>query len=416
MRILGKLAILAFAVMLVWGAGAAAPAQPLDVWVSMGGTDWEAFQRVVADFQAANPGIKVEVTQASGGTTEQDKMVAAVLGGISPDVLVYFDRFNTAQWSFTGILEPLDSFIARSTTLKSESFFAPTWAESVYEGRTYSIPFETDSRVLFYNKTLLAQSGIAAPPTTWDELDAAARKLTRTGSDGRYTQVGFVPWYSQGSLYLWGWAAGGDFYDPKTGKITLTHAKNVEALQWMAEWAQRYGRSALDSFTGANNFAGQKLAMLLSGPWEMPGLRKLGVDFGLAPPPYPAGSKPTTWAGGHAAIMPKGAKHPEAAWKFIEYVTVGPGALRWNRETTHIPAAIEVARHPEIYKDPHLKQFIDILQYAHTRPPLPVGSDLWNAVFNAQWAALDGKMAPLAALEQQQAIVQAKLDEVRAKK
>ncbi|HEX6971061.1 MAG TPA: ABC transporter substrate-binding protein, partial [Limnochordia bacterium] len=358
MRRLQGLAVLTAILLGASVAAWAAPSQTLDVWVSMGGTDWDAFERVVADFERTHPGVDVTLTPAEGGTTTQDKMVAAVLGGISPDVLVYFDRFNTAQWSFTGILQRLDPFIASSRVLKPESFFEATWAESTYNGSVYSIPFETDSRVLFYNKTLFAEAGLGAPPQSWDELEAAAQKLTRTGPDGRYSQVGFVPWYSQGSLYLWGWAAGGEFYDPATGKITLAHPRNVQALEWMTEWAQRYGRAALDGFIGAgNNFPSQKLAMMISGPWELVPLRATGVDFGIATPPYPSNGRPITWAGGHASIIPEGAPHPELAWEFIEYISVGPGAVRWNQETTHIPAAIEVARHPEIYGDEQLRPF-----------------------------------------------------------
>lgn len=173
-----------------------------------------------------------------------------------------------------------------------------------------AIPFETDSRVLFFNKTLFAEAGILQPPTTWDELDLVAKKLTRTGPDGKYTQVGLIPWYSQGSLYLWGWSAGGDFFNPQTGRFTLTDSNLVRALQWMTDWAQRYNKPALDAFTGSGNFTNQKLAMMISGPWELANLNRAGVEFGIAPPPYPQGGHKVPGANSKEEGRPRGRPSP----------------------------------------------------------------------------------------------------------
>src|SRR6202011_4464778 len=115
-----------------------------------------------------------------------------------------------------------------------------------------AVPFGTDLRGLYYNKTQMSAAGLDPnkPPTTTDELDAMADKLT-IKSGAKTTQMGFVPWAMQGSLYTYGWIFGGEFYDPAKDVVTLDHPQIIKALEWMVSYAKKYNVDTIDQYAQA---------------------------------------------------------------------------------------------------------------------------------------------------------------------
>ena len=83
--------------------------------------------------------------------------------------------------------------LAAHDGIRREDFFRAPWEECFYDGRQYAIPYDTDVRVLYYNKALFRQAGLDPdrPPKTWSEMREYSRKLTRRRDDVRIDIVGF---------------------------------------------------------------------------------------------------------------------------------------------------------------------------------------------------------------------------------
>ncbi|GIP25811.1 sugar ABC transporter substrate-binding protein [Paenibacillus sp. J23TS9] len=370
------------------------------MWHGLTSIDLDNMNKVVKAFEEKNPTIKMKLVYTESSEGSDQKLLTAVAGGNPPDVAL-FDRFKVGTWAAQGSLTDLSSMAAESGITK-ELYYPFAWDESSYQGKLYAMPMDTDSRLLFYNKDHFKEVGLDPdnPPKTIAELEAAAEKLTI--KDGkRFKRIGFIPWYSQGWLYTWGWAFGGEFQDPATGKITANDPKVVEALQWMTDFGKKYNVEDIAGFTSAagseemDPFISGQISMKISGNFTVKGIEKFKPDlnYGVAPIPTPTGTNFTTWSGGGSAIIPKGAKNVAAAWKFLEFLGKEEGQTLLNADSQI--SVIDSVNDKYGYKDdPIMKEFINILPNSHNRPVIPEGQLLWNELASATEKATRGNGTP----------------------
>lgn len=403
-------------------------------WHSMTNpVDRKCIEKIVEEFQKTHPDIKVKIVVVPGSETDITKLMTAVAGGTGPDVY-YLDRFTVSQRAAYGLLEPLEDYLIQLgydvEALKKE-FFDFAIKECTWNGKIWALPWDTDARALYYNKKLFKEAGLDpnVPPRTLKELEEYATKLTKKVA-GRYTQVGFIPWAFQGWHYTWGWVFGGDFYDEKNKKLVFAdNPKVIRAFEWLGEWAKKYNVKELEafmssfgmSFSGAsiggaepiNPFLAGKLAMVVDGNWLLAQIKELApkdFEFGIAPIPAPEdGEKNSTWAGGWSLVIPKGAKYPKEAAKFIYYMAT-IGQVTYAIDTQHLPTLKRAV--PELLRvsPPEQRIFAELLPTAHVRPVIPVGALLWDELTNAMHAVIYGEKKVVDALKEAQEKVQKELD------
>lgn len=377
-------------------------------WHAMTDITAEAVEAVIADFEEKHPDINIEPTYiANQGEGQNEKLLAAIAGGNPPDV-AYFDRFEVGAWAAQGSLEELTA-LAEADGINEDMYYPFAWNEASYQGKLYAIPTTTDSRLVYYNIDHFKEADldISNPPSTITELEAVAEKLTK--KDGkRFEQIGFIPWFGQGWLYGWGWAFGGDFYDPETNQATANDPKNVEALQWIADYAKKYNIEDIAGFTDSQGsgamdpFLSGQLSMKVSGPWEVSAIEKFMPDlnYGVFPMPTPTGAGHTTWSGGWSVIIPKGAKNKEAAWEFLKYFGSADGQKIFSKISKDFSVIDSVNEELGFKEDPILKQFVDILPVSHNRPVMTQGSLYWNELADAVENATHGNGTPQEILDQ----------------
>ncbi|MFC4807735.1 ABC transporter substrate-binding protein [Paenibacillus sp. GCM10023250] len=378
----------------------------VNFWVNWGGDFKKDYQKYVIDeFEKKYPNIKVKMTYVEG----TDKLLTSIAGGNPPDV-AQLDRFIVGSWAAKGSLEDLTP-LAERDSISKDDYYPAVWAEANYDNKTYALPWGTDDRALYYNKTLLKQAGLdpEKPPTTMEELDMMADKIFKKGGNGKYDTVGFIPWMNQGSIYAYSWAMNGKFEDG--GQLTPNDPQNVKALQWMADYAKKYNIATLSSFsnamgqTGLNPFWTGKVGFIVDGNWILNDLAKTKPTFewGVTPIPGPEGTEPTTWSGGFSYIMPKGAKQKEAAWTLLKFIAGYDGTLLWAKRPNagnDITAMPKVNAELKMEENPNLKVFLDLMPNAHFRPVSPVGQKLWDEMFRVQDLAINGKGEPQALLDE----------------
>lgn len=249
-----------------------------------------------------------------------------------------------------------------------------------------------------------------------------AEAIFKKGSNGKYTQIGFIPWMNQGFFYTQAWNWGGKWEE--NGELTPNHPQNVKALEWMAGYAKKYNIENLASFsnamgqTGMNPFWTGKVGFVFDGNWILNDLAKYKPKFewGVAPMPAPEGYEPVTWAGGWSYVIPKGAKHEKEAWEFVKFVAHKEGTLLWAKRPTagnDITAMPSVNEELKIAENPNLKVFLDLMPKAYTRPVTPVGSFLWNETFRVQDLAINGKGEPQKLLDEVKKNVDAELAKLK---
>jgi len=381
------------------GAAPAAATTTLEAWSRMTGIAEESTKQIIDNYNEENTvGATVEfvyIAQTQGSQADE-KLLTAVAGG-NPPALHYADRFTVPQFAQQGFFTEITDF-ADSAGVQESDYYPFAWAETVYKGGIYALSFDTDTRALWYNKDIMAEAGLdpEKPPTTLDELRETTSALTEMDSNGRITRYGFNPLYDQAWLYTWGFAFGGEFQDPESKKITFANENNVKAMQFIKEFVDEIGVENIDAMLAAcagsacndaNDYfwTGQS-AMTCSGNWKVAQAHRYKPDtnYGVVPMPGPDGPAPfASWAGGWSWAIPSGYEDVATAFDALSYFCGPVGQLKYNKDTFHIPTNIKASEDPFFREDPLHAVFMDLLPVSHTRPPIPLGSQLWDLQFKA---------------------------------
>ena len=414
------------------GAATAAPAAggtaqtTVEWWDSQTGVDEEVTKKMIDTFQQKNPDIKINRTYIAQdqGTQANQKLLTAIAGGNPPDIYK-FDRFIVAQFAAQDFLTDLTD-LASKAGVKQDDYWPFAWEEANYNGKLYALPYDTDTRALWYNKDIFKEAGLdpEKPPQNITELADMSEKLTKKDGN-KITRFGFNPVADQTAVYVYGFAWKGEFQDATTKKITTANPKVVESMKWLADFSKTIGIDNLDAFVaacqGANcndandYFWTGQTAMVISGDWKVAQAKKYKPDvkYGVVPVPGPDGPAPhASWAGGWSWVIPKGAKNTEAAFKVLSWVAGPEGQDMFNKGTYHIPTNKKAASDPFYTADPLHKVFMDLLPVSHTRPPIPAGSLLWDELVKARDAIWHGTTPPEDALKAVDDKVNAELEKL----
>lgn len=321
----------------------------------------------LADFDKANPGVtskaqfmifqesvqKTQAALAAGNPPE--------VGQQGPDVALGFAAAKN--------LLPLDDVLAsigkdKFVDLQKEAYV-------VYEGVTYAIPWWSETRVLLYHKDLLDKAGVK-PPTTWDELTAAAKKLT---SGDQYGFIYSMEGPSAGQFWIpLGMSAGGVVLD-KDGKVTINSQPFKDALTFSTSFIKdKTMPEATVTYKGAEVtklFQLKQVAMSYGNGDALESLRT--VDPGLAAnigtvqiPVKKVGDISRSFLGGFLLFAFAKAKNPEAAKALIKYMYGDPWYSDYMQKTNG--AALPVLKasiDTDFYqKDANRKNLIDQLKTA----------------------------------------------------
>ncbi len=412
----------------------------LNVWGFPEDETWVGVQKQAKEFEKLHPEIEIVMGVPGGrGTMDPQKLMTAIAGGTPPDV-IWQDRFTISGWASRDTFRPLDDLIARDS-VNPKDFYKATWEEASYQGHVYALPYGTDCRALYYNRTLFREVGLNPdkPPKTWKELEEYTKKLNKY-ENGRPVRLGFIPNFGNSWLYLYGWQNGGEYMSPDGRTCTLNDPKIVDALQWMVNFYDMLGGRAKvvsgfeSGFQGlaADPFLIGKVAMKIDGNWCLDNIARYtpNLDFGVAPPPVPEGHPVISWAGGFSLVIPKGCKHVNEAWEFIQWMNSFEGAKfagiqqrNFNKlqgRNIYIPliyADKKVARQLFDYfklDDPRYNKgvdtFLNLMEVSKYRPVTPVGQLLWDEHVRAFENATLHVMTPKQALDEGTKKVQAELD------
>lgn len=314
------------------GKSAKGPVE-ITVWHPYGGISKEQFVKVCELFNSQHPGIRVRAVFNANDLSNNQKFFTSIVARTPPDV-AFVDGPQTAAWAQMGSLEPLDDRI-KAAGIRASDFYAPCWNQNFYKGHVWALTFCADPNFAFiWNKKVFREVGLdpERPPRTIKELDDYNRRITRI-VDGRIVRFGIIPWGQFGaanSLFTWGWAFGGSFYDPETRKITADNSGVVKALEWMQSYSRDYGVTNIGAFASGFGSRDQdpfylgKIAMKCMHYMQIEEIRRYApdLDYGVGFIPAPEdGEQHSSWVGGWCVAIPKGSRHPDEAWEFIRWIS-----------------------------------------------------------------------------------------------
>ena len=382
-------------------------AQNLVVWHAYRAEEKEAFEKIVANYNASKGGKVKVTTLAVPYDAFADKISAAVPRGKGPDIFIYAqDRLG--GWIEAGnTVEPIDFYLEDPTKAR----FIPTTLQAMtYQGTIYGLPFNYKEITMIYNKKL-----VSSPPKTTAELVATAKKLTdlKTGKFGLvYSYADF--YYHSALMNAFG---GGAF---KGRNPILNSPENVKSMELLMRWVETDKIVPKEPSTAlvTSLFNEGKAAIVFSGPWFLGEIAK-GVDYGLAllPTVNEAGGKPMTpWITVEGLYIAAPSKNKEAAYDFVKYATDMEAGKVMALQGRQTPANKNVYNDAKIGNDPILKAFRAQVDKAVPMPNLPEMTMVWSPATTAMNTITKKAAAPKAALDVAQKAVEQDIAKLRGKK
>ena len=222
-------------------AGAPAPLGPVTLQVSGWTYDTAKVQDNIAKYEAwvstqATPPVNVKVNWTDSDYDAYDTFISTVFsGGDSRDVLYSSDQW-LGKWADAGWVVPLGDYWPDVKNYESD--ISPfSLAALTYKGKLYGLPYYTDTMYFVYNKQMLQQAGIAAPPTTWDEVTQQSKILKAKGICATPFEVGLAPgsWFDE-AFYALVYSDGGHMFDQNNQPVFDTDkGPAFDMLEWLAK-------------------------------------------------------------------------------------------------------------------------------------------------------------------------------------
>ena len=384
--------------------------------VAVGGPITKTIDGYCEQFEKENPGIKVKPVYA--GTYQESivKALTAHKGGTPPTtaILLSTDMYTLIDEDAVVPYDELANTAEDQAWIKS--FYPAFMANSQTGGKTWGIPFQRSTIVLYWNKELFKEAGLDPnrAPANWKEMQEYATKLTKHDAAGNTTQwgvqipsSGFPYWLFQGLTTPNGVelmnAAGTETYFDKPAVI--------EALQYWTDLSRKYKvhpAGVVEWGTTPKDFFERKVAMIWTTTGNLTNVKNNAkFEFGVAMlPESKRRGSPT--GGGNFYVFKKATKEQQlAAVKFAKWMTQPERAAQWGIDTGY------VAVRPDAWKTAKMEEYVkgfpvaavarDQLQYSVAELSTHDNQRVTKALNDGIQAALTGTKTPEQAMKDSQA-------------
>ena len=339
------------------GATEGAAGQVTLTWALWGSPEEVASHQRVADaFMAEHPEIKIEIWNQPWDDyfTKIQALWASGDSKVIPDVAFLWP---TPRYAAEGVLENLDPYIEASG-YNLDDYWPGLLESAKYEGHVYGFPRDIESNIIYYNRDMFDAAGVEYPSNdwTWDDFLAAAEKLVQKDASGNTTVYALAS--EGGKSTKWINQTGGGYLDDyvNPSKCMLTDPASLKGIQFFADMINNglAMRPADLSQAGGDAavFSSGQAAMILQNSSRVSTFNEAGLNYDVAPAPYPADGKRWNAAGGAAWVMSSGSDNKDEAWTFLEWLQSADGGQKIYTQAGEIfPALQSVANSPVFMTD-----------------------------------------------------------------
>lgn len=367
----------------------------------------EDLEKMIAGFEKENPNINVEYTILSWDDYFT-KLQTLIASGTAPDTFeLNYETFVT--YASKGVLLDLSDYI------NNDNFDVNIYNQKALDAfkldeKQFGLVESFSNVVLFYNKNLFDEAGIAYPDASWDwnkELEAA-QKLTNKekGIWGTYAPIQFWEFYKTIEQN------GGKIFNEDKTEVVINSKNNVETLQWMIDKSNKYGVNPSDAdMSGQSDgdlFKSGKIAMLRTGIWMFDSFKDVDFDWDIALEPGNTQKAHHFFSNGVA--INKKTENPEASWKWIKYLTSSEEAAKIRVDSSWELPAIEDEAILQGYLEKDSPESREVVFDALDTLVVPPVIENWNELTDVVGKELDkakiGEKTPQEALDAAKAAIE----------
>ncbi len=383
--------------------------------VAVGGPITKIIDGYAADFEKENPGIAVKPIYSGSYQESVTKALTAVKSGEPPvtSILLSTDMYTLID---EDAIVPFED-VAKSAEDRAwmNSFYPAFMENSRTGGKTWGIPFQRSTVVLYWNKEMFKEAGLDPDraPQNWKEQLEYAQKLTKRDPSGKVTQWGIQIPSSGFPYWLFQCLAiqnGVNLMNEAGTQTYFDRPEVIEALQYWVDLSRKHKvhpEGIVEWGTTPKDFFEGKMAMMWTTTGNLTNVRKNAkFDFGVAM--LPAGKRRGSPTGGGNFYIFKNSSvaQRDAALKFVKWMTTPERAARWGTDTGYI------AVRPDAWETVAMKEYVagfpaaaiarDQLPHAKAELSTHDNQRVTKALNDGLQAALTGTKTPEAAMKDAQ--------------
>jgi maltose/maltodextrin transport system substrate-binding protein len=354
------------------------------VWIN-GDKGYNGLQKVGDAFEQES-GVKVVVQHPEGAP---DKFQAAAAAGKGPDIMCWaHDRVG--EWAKGGLVVPI-----RPSQRIRDEIDASAWQAFTYRGQLWGYPLAIEAIGLIYNKAL-----VATPPATFDEVIELDKRLQKDGKRAilwAYNNSFFSwPLLAGPGGYIFGRNAQGELDPTQVGVNTPGALQGAQMLERLVRDGHMPRGARYAEMEGA--FARGQVAMMINGPWAWDNVRKVGIDFGVAPIPGIAGQPSKPFVGVLGCMITAPSRVKDIAREFIEHHLLKVASLKTISADVPLGTPANKAYYAELSGDPNIVATMANARAGVPIPNIPEMGRFFPALDAALEAITNGRQAPADAL------------------
>ncbi len=303
----------------------------------------------IKEWEKKNPNVDVILEHTPYGGYIS-KILTRIAGGDAPDIIAAEVGLFTNFWS-KGVFLNLSPFIDVDSSFSTQDYFPEIVNHFSVDDQVYGIPRDiAPFACIYYNKRLFDAAGIPYPNDdwSWDDLLDVAQKLTIIDEDGKVKRYGFYTWAWQNFILSNGGVLVDNVKNPQ--RLMFDSPESMQGLSFFSDLILKYRVSPTPSALinmgmGVQMmFMTERLAMLGSGIWETPALRKIeSFDWDVVMFPKNSFGIRKFATGGTAYCILKGTQNPQLAWEVLKALTSKKAMQDLASMGLAQPAMIEVA-------------------------------------------------------------------------
>ncbi len=317
-------------------------------WHSHSGAPADAHAHLVDLFNASQNDIEVVLEyEANSYYDLNSKVQAAILAGNAPEVSLG-EVMTMASLAKSNTIMPLDDLIAADKTFNMDDYAEGVKTNTVIDGKVYGLPYQRSTAILYYNKTMLKNAGLNEDgPTTFDELIADCKALTKDGVTGMVQQL------SAWTYEVLVDAFGGSMINEDQTKVTFNSEKAMKAIDFyrtgMKEGYLNVKVGGTATADARLEFQNMRSAFIIDSTGTLNTYQGYadGMGFELGACMIPGENSS---AGGCNLVIVAGTdeKKTQAAWTFLKFMNSYESALYTTQTTGYLPILNSVINGPEM--------------------------------------------------------------------
>ncbi len=349
------------------GAGQAYAQTEIEWWHAMGGALGEKVEEIAAGFNATQSDFVVTAVYKGNYTETMNAAIAAFRAGEQPEIVQVFEVGTATMMAAEGAIYPVYQLMADM----EEPFDPSAYLASVTgyytdpDGNMLSMPFNSSTPVMYWNKNIFAEAGIDGPPTTWPELAEDAQTILDAGLAECGFTTAWQSWVMIENFSAWHNVPIGTLSNGFEGLATefeVNSPLHIAHISAMEEWSEsgifEYGGRRGD---GQGLFTSGHCAMYFNSSAGRAGLIASieGFEFGTSMLPYwpdVEGAPQNSIIGGATLWVLAGnddAQYPGVA-QFFSYLSSAEVQADWHQFTGYLPityAAYELTKEQGYYDE-----------------------------------------------------------------